>query len=90
MTKPAGYTKGPWRRVGPGALYSVHGKMVFGATLNEHDDPVIDIKRADDRLISAAPDLYEALRDMMECDEQGEALAVVSRARAALAKAEGR
>ena len=102
-----GYTKGPWVvrfsighnglirvwRVGPADIAdSSHGGIVLyddATSLNPHADGE---QEANARLISAAPDMYEALKLVWEavydyCGPDSEELARVD---AALAKAEGK
>ena len=86
---PAGFTPGPWtEKLGDiGHTSERHGgfcalAMVMGRAKNE----------ANARLIAAAPDLYAACRDVVNCHDNlgDDALAqAVSMARAALARAGG-
>ncbi len=81
------YTPGPWKH-----RPSMWGKKLryvrFGQNVNYTTGNVL----ADDaRLISAAPDLYEALKEIVDATDTGwEHLdATFTRARAALKKARG-
>lgn len=64
-----GYTKGPWtvERYGDGDSLVIHSNHVnrvcFMATPGSHGDPATIA--ADARLIAAAPELYEALKGLL-------------------------
>lgn len=82
----SGHTPGPWtvERDGPNRRWLVNGDDFAVATC----DGAIRRQEADARLIAAAPDLLNALRDML--DGTGDITAErVGRARAAIAKATG-
>ena len=90
------YTPGPWEWLGiPGrsALNAARGKVFDYAGYENlwpgaYDD---DIDAANMCLIAAAPDLLEALVEMVDRWESADDdPGYVSRARAAIAKAEGR
>lgn len=91
-------TPGPWRW-GDRGLYAVHadGRLgsraaVIVASIRgqqcQSDDVFVSVREADKPLIAAAPDLRDALRELVEAagNPTPEAL---KRAEAALAKAEG-
>jgi hypothetical protein len=82
------YTRGPWKskrdRYNPKYRYVQIGK--------ELDYTTVGLLQADARLISAAPDLYEALQEIVDAaDGAGwnQLDATFTRARAALKKARG-
>ena len=103
-TRPA-FTPGPWRilRQTPaegfvGWLFFViqdHGERnpIAPATLRTEDGVVAQVTEQDAHLLAAAPDLYEALRQMLAHADRACGACVRDEhvaARAALAKAEGR
>ena len=81
------YTPGPWK----------HRQSIFGTKYRyvqigkEENYTTGELNPADARLISAAPDLYEALKEIVDATDTGwEHLdATFTRARAALKKARG-
>ena len=85
------HTPGPWR-VGDA------GNTIFGPP-NGNPSPqtiahlsVID-HAANARLIAAAPEMLEALRDALEClldDDEGYMRPIITRLRSVIARAEGR
>jgi len=90
VTRPK-VTPGPWRADG-GVVELRHGDdmsrmIVPGRSLNEGE--------ANAHLIAAAPEMYEALRVLVEYFEEGKHSVLdyesfIARARTAIAKAEGR
>lgn len=92
----AKHTSGPWtvEEYGDDEAPSlvIHNgsetRVCFMATPGSHGDPARI--EANARLIAAAPELYEALRLMVEINGGLGASAATKRAQAALAKAEGR
>ena len=86
------FTKGPWT-----LLPCSHGGMILkrGEGLLEHQQPFLQILPSEDaRLISAAPEMYEALKAVAaysgETDLHKPFGGILHLVRAALAKAEGR
>jgi hypothetical protein len=99
------HTPGPWNYIQRGT--QVWGRSVGGCQLQESDHLIADIRGwghiqylpngadvqdANGRLIAAAPDLLEALKEMLDnhedaCTGYGEGAA--DKARAAIAKATG-
>jgi hypothetical protein len=84
------HTPGPWRTeidgelVGPlGGFMPVGGGCYGSPWMTGITE---EARKADARLIAAAPELLEALRSMLEDDDHDEAK---RKARAAIAKAEG-
>lgn len=91
------YTSGPWMIVG--ALRDTSIRIVTDGP--RHTEPIAEIKLhrcfiheltsepseeyRNAQLIAAAPELFEALRELVDCTDP----AVVERARNALAKAKG-
>ena len=82
------FTPGPWEANTGDHAYP---------TVSAQDRVIVTIwqcpqQAANARLVSAAPDLYEALREIVEGDDRPSDLtmAALRRAVAALAKAEGR
>lgn len=98
--KAAKFTPGPWEskevptqcgrafRIGAGAMLEPGPKGCciiyddYGCGSNE--------RKANAQLISAAPDLYEALRAILDADPDGLSGEHYTLGRAAIAKAEGR
>ncbi len=97
----AKHTRGPWHHVGDGLVYAepsfddIEAPLVCDAT--EEGWPN-DEEKANAQLISAAPELLEALRALMALDVKGHALAdrlqfsdagraLLAQCRAAIAKA---
>jgi hypothetical protein len=81
------YTPGPWKH-----RPSMWGKKLRFVRIGENVNYTTgDVKAADARLIAAAPDLYEALKEIVDATDTGwEHLdATFTRARAALKKARG-
>jgi hypothetical protein len=81
------YTPGPWR-----VRRSNHSdKYRYVQIGKDANYTTLDLLAADARLISAAPDLYEALQEIVDATDTGwEHLdATFERARAALKKARG-
>ena len=86
------HTPGPWKFGKEGAIeYNDVQNYICGA-----DETLIvygQVKDADARLISAAPDLLEACRAMLDCcydmDRNDETLAAVKATMKAIAKATG-
>jgi hypothetical protein len=94
-----GHTPGPWAIVGRygnykdeiagpdgDAIAAVWTRKAYPKASDPHDDPE---GKANARLISAAPDLYEALKTCLRA-EGNLPPATVAAALAAIAKAEGR
>jgi hypothetical protein len=88
----AGHTPGPWN-VGKGQWPHAFSWVITSADMPNPGSPLAilqdfdDAAEADARLIAAAPEMYEALKAIVE-GPPGEGL--FSRARAAITKAEGR
>jgi len=81
------YTPGPWR-----VRRSNHSdKYRYVQIGKDANYTTLDLLAADARLISAAPDLYESLKEIVDATDTGwEHLdATFARARAALKKARG-
>jgi hypothetical protein len=81
------YTPGPWKD--RPSMYGRQYRYVQIGSVAEYTTS--NVKADDARLISAAPDLYEALQEIVDATETGwEHLdATFTRARAALKKARG-
>lgn len=86
------YTRGPWKagrlpaRVGDGFGYGGESTVILG------DGLVIILesgREADAKLIAAAPDLLEALEEMMEGGLEGPSKQALELASVAIAKAKG-
>lgn len=78
------HTPGPWVADRDGIEYSI-----YAASINDYIADVWD--EANAHLIAAAPELYEALKGMLDQPETPEAYdAMMDRAQRALAKAEGK
>jgi hypothetical protein len=87
-THAVGHTPGPWQVHQPDTqTLAVHTRAGSIAEWPTNYDPR-DV--ADARLIAAAPELLEVLRDMLAAQVCGDNCAQCSAARAAIAKAEGR
>ena|SRR6266436_10412849 len=89
-TTKSTHTPGPWRMVGPSDDMVIRGpksgdSSILIAVMGEHDE-----KFEDAQLIAAAPELLEALRDLMKSCASWAPTIDRSRARAAIAKAGGR
>jgi hypothetical protein len=96
------FTPGPWRRAGSarnptGRIWAPDGRgNVEVAQVGNYGDSELlrfnkDRWDADAHLISAAPELYEALREIIRCSEIGGTPGEVWEAGyAALARAEGK
>lgn len=100
------WTPGPWSADGPDGQ-DIHGArvngnaeylaLVFGNAYDDNKLVMTDETRANARLIAAAPELYEALRDFFEnpdfiCTVGGNPIrvqAMLARATLALRKARG-
>ncbi len=89
------YIPGPWEMRRDGFVYAANGERVCSphSTLPDSakwSEQLKDLK-ANARLISAAPDLYEALQEIVDATDTGwEHLdATFTRAREALKKARG-
>mgnify|MGYP000886265515 CR=1 FL=1 len=87
------FTKGPWR-VGPvdDTLVMDANREEIAQALGDHDGEDWESVYANAALISAAPDLYEALSDLvciLELDTRSHVFDAVCSARAALTKARG-
>jgi hypothetical protein len=81
------YTPGPWKH-----RPSMYGRQYRYVQIGKDADYTTgNVNAADARLISAAPDLYEALQEIVDATDTGwEHLdATFTRARAALKKARG-
>ena len=97
----AGYTKGPWEFDPPhdngtyeGAFYSGDEKVCsFGDSETYYPTEGEPPNTANAHLIAAAPDMYEALKEVAErhtlSEHNGELDWLIDDARAAIAKAEG-
>lgn len=93
----AAFTPGPWAVSATDDFLVVKGRQKIAATFpitEANPEASDDIERANAHLISAAPDLLEALKDCLACwphdfNSHGEELAE-AKARAAIAKAEGK
>lgn len=72
--------------------YAAHICDISLDTLDENEDSAVETALANARLIAAAPDLYEALKELIDMDvayQRGQKVSdAVDKARAALAKAE--
>ena len=96
MTK-AQHTPGPWKLAGYDKGKSIYEDVHFGNDKQDticrlffHEIPIADEQvRANARLIAAAPELLEALYDVMQCFVGDDENKVAQRARAAIAKATG-
>jgi ABC-type transporter lipoprotein component MlaA len=97
------WSPGPWRINGPSRLRDDSVQILDGEgdtvthvcaddTMEIGDGSIAEVlsgkAKANARLIAAAPELYEALRDLLH--EDGPSRNSWERARSALAKAEGR
>lgn len=93
----AKHTLGPWRssfktyKTNNIGVYDSNGNLVAGLSVHGAADvEVIERRRADGRLIAAAPDLLEALDSIVKADDAQELTSeLIERARAAIAKARG-
>jgi hypothetical protein len=90
----ARHTPGPWNVYGDAYRFVIarprpdHKPLICEAPDSE---PTTPEERANVNLIAAAPEMYEALRGMLDQPESPESYdAMLARAQAALAKAEGR
>ena len=95
----SGHTKGPWRlhrhhkTISNQWIFQVvtdeeYGEIVAGTCTNPQRPE--DVREADAHLIAAAPDLLEALSEVVEWLEHGDhAGPMHSKARAAIAKSRG-
>jgi len=88
------FTPGPWEAVGGcmNAIAPMGSKLAIAECWYRGD---WDNTRANARLIAAAPDMYEALGDLIECIDPDTGNGFISKvewhnARTAIAKAEGR
>lgn len=99
-TTPQAHTPGPWRWV-PGKGHregSIEPKICdFGDSTQYYSTAGMPPSEADACLIAAAPDMLEALKDAVDLFEGANVYAdfltsiqVIMKARAAIAKAEGR
>jgi len=82
------HTPGPWE-----ALTDSYGQhSIFAWSIKDFVCGVTRQCEADARLISAAPDLLESLKEMLEVWEEDPAYGAMhaEKARAAIAKAEGK
>lgn len=80
------HTPGPWIKVGN----SVFKAKEDGGKYYAEMSVAVTHTEEDARLIAAAPDLLEALIECLECEFSVSDKAAISRARAAIAKAEGK
>lgn len=58
----SGHTKGPWRHLGHGTIGTLHGEEVADML----GRPASDVFKANLALVTAAPDLLEALEGAVE------------------------
>lgn len=81
------HTQGPWTftKYGGSFVITAEGASLMGS---ETYYPWVPEKEADWRLITASPELLEALQELLDCQSTAPD-SVVSRARAAIAKATG-
>ena len=91
----SGFTPAPWSvLVNPMGVDCVVGDDCTICEMPGWDADYEDEERANTRLIAAAPDLYEALKELIDMDvayQRGQKVSdAVDKARAALAKAEGK
>lgn len=89
------FTPGPWAVLyNPMGVDYVVGDDCTICSMPGWDADYEDEELANARLISAAPDLYEALKELIDMDvayQRGQKVSdAVDKARAALAKAEGK
>lgn len=91
------YTKGPWeywgRQVGRPKIYSANrGFLITEFPKNKNPEPAVNTANA--FLISAAPDMYEALKAVLEDWKEAmfteAVMPSIAKVREALAKAEGK
>jgi hypothetical protein len=83
------HTPGPWKAI----KSADHGYAITKAELNiERELAFVMLNEANAHLIAAAPEMYEALKAIMDCIPSiaQNNLPIWQRANAALAKAEGR
>jgi len=81
------YTPGPWKH-----RPSMYGRQYRYVQIGKDADYTTgNVNAADARLISAAPDLYESLKEIVDATDTGwdQLDATFTRARAALKKARG-
>jgi hypothetical protein len=81
------YTPGPWKD-----RPSMYGRQYRYVQIGKDADYTTgNVNAADARLISAAPDLYESLKEIVDATDTGwdQLDATFTRARAALKKARG-
>jgi hypothetical protein len=100
------YTPGPWAAEANGVFKDEQRNPIASVYDPEHTNHLTDIAKANAQLIAAAPDMYEALKDLvklLECDDPVEVgcscaytgtgaplICAWCKAKQALAKAEGR
>lgn len=95
MSKPD-WTPGPWvvGSINDTAVFRVGADQVrytIAVAVGDHTEPDSwPAARATARLIAAAPDLYEALRELLNALPSATTNPAIKTARAAIAKAEGR
>jgi hypothetical protein len=78
------HTSGPWKLTG-------HGELIIGRDQIYGEVAIAEAKfnwKANARLISAAPDLLEALQDLVNAQPEA-SLPILEQARAAIVKATG-
>lgn len=92
----SGYTKGPWKvgnRFTTSGVYTESGEIIantHGAQRNFNRTEQIVEQDANARLIAAAPDLLEALEEIIASECQQPALGCAwTKARAAIARTKG-
>lgn len=88
------FTPGPWQWWTSCSWRRLHGppsgnNWVLMPTVASDNHPDIIVKDADMALISAAPEMFEALAAMIEIGGDDDGGCVIAKARAALAKARG-
>jgi len=77
----AKHTSGPWHTTGDGLVYAepsfddIEAPFICDATYDSQWRAPNDEEKANAQLISAAPELLEALRALMALDVKGHALA---------------
>lgn len=83
------FTPGPWRASGTGAIMAVGGQIIAMPVNLPLNEAMASIQTANNHLIAAAPDLYEALNEYFHAISRASVDVSAKKCRAALAKARG-
>ncbi len=63
------FTEGPWETIGEGVFSTNDSEIVYGKYLSRSADP--EERKANARLIAAAPAMFEALAEILRCRATG-------------------